>query len=125
MMPDFPRRLANEVVDAVLRSSEGLRSALSTRFGRSNEAIKLFRVFEFQLRANVRLRFEVGRRGDGHARHAGEAIRELAERAIVRPEIVAPLADAVRFVDGNQRDRALFEEIEEALREQSFGRDVE
>ena len=86
---------------------------------------KALGVFELQLRANIRLRFEVGRSGDGHARHAGEAVGELAKRAIVRPEVVAPLADAVRFVDGDERDRALFEEIEKALREQTFGRDVE
>jgi hypothetical protein len=83
------------------------------------------RVFEFELRADVGLGFEIGGGGDGHARHAGEAIRELAERAIVGPEVMAPLADAVRFVDGDERDRALFEEIEEALREEAFGRDVE
>lgn len=83
------------------------------------------RVFEFELRADVGLSFEIGGGGDSHARHAGKAIRELAEGAIVGAEVMAPLTDAVRFVDGDERDRALFEVIEEALREEAFGRDVE
>ncbi len=40
-------------------------------------------------------------------------------------EVVSPLRHAVRFVDGEQRDAGLFEQAQEARREQALGRDVQ
>ena len=44
--------------------------------------------------------------GQRDARHAGEAFRQAGERAVFRPELVAPLRDAMRLVDGEQRELA-------------------
>ena len=49
----------------------------------------------------------VGRRGGGEDRHArGQAADQLAQPPVVGPEVVAPVADAVRFVD-DQHPHAL------------------
>jgi hypothetical protein len=37
-------------------------------------------------------------------RHAGEILAQPSELAVLGPEIVAPLADAMRFVDGDEPD---------------------
>ncbi len=53
---------------------------------------------------------------------------EVPELAILRPEIVAPLADAVRLVHGDETDAALREQRQErlaALAGQPLRRDVE
>jgi hypothetical protein len=44
---------------------------------------------------------------------------------VLGPEVVAPLRDAVRLVDGEQRDAAAPEQFQRALGEQPLGGDVE
>ena len=58
----------------------------------------------------------------GAGRSSGQP---LAEHAVVRPEVVAPLRDAVRLVDGDQGGRALGEHLGEAGHAQPLGRDEE
>jgi hypothetical protein len=67
----------------------------------------------------------VGGRGDGDAGNAGEELAQPAERAVVRAEIVTPLADAVGLVDGDEGERGLRETIQQGAGLQAFGRDVE
>ena len=56
-----------------------------------------------------------------------KVLAEPPELPVFRPEVVAPLADAVGLVDGNIADAELLEETPEslaALTDETFGRDV-
>ncbi len=60
----------------------------------------------------------------------GEALVQHGQLDVLGAEIVAPLRDAVRLVDGEQRDAGAcaqhaLEQAEKALGQQAFGRDVE
>ena len=80
---------------------------------------------EPQLRGDIVL--HDGRGGGGEGDHGGGAQRGkiLAEHAVVGAEIVAPLRDAMGFVDGDQRWLALGEHLGEAGDAQALGRDEE
>ena len=82
------------------------------------------RLGEVQLGKDVVARAGVGGGGHRKARHTGEQILQPPERAIVRPEIMAPLADAVGFVHGDQRDLHLGEALGQP-RAHAFRRDIE
>ena len=59
---------------------------------------------------------------------AREIVAQPSELAVLRPEIVAPLADAVRLVDGDEAHAALLQHPPEALAalaDQPLGRHVE
>jgi hypothetical protein len=43
-------------------------------------------------------------------RHAGEVVAQPSELAVLGSEIVAPLADAVRFIDGDKPDAGLMQD---------------
>ena len=58
-------------------------------------------------------------------RSAVELARPLGQLQVVGPEVVAPLGDAVRLVDGEQRDASARELCEEALVVEALRRDVE
>jgi hypothetical protein len=58
-----------------------------------------------QLGADVLASAGIGGGSDGQARHAREHVGEAAQHAVFGTEVVAPLADAVRLVDGDQRER--------------------
>ena len=58
-------------------------------------------------------------------RAAPELARALRELEVVGTEVVAPLRDAVRLVDGEQRDLHARELGHEALVVEALGRDVE
>ena len=47
----------------------------------------------------------VGGRGQRQPRHVGMIVEQRPQLAIVGPEVVAPFADAMRFVDRDQRQR--------------------
>ena len=67
------------------------------------------------------------RRGRGQREHAlgAELACARGELQVVGPEVVAPLRDAVRLVDREQRDLRLAELREEALVVEALRRDVE
>ncbi len=67
----------------------------------------------------------IGRRGERHARHGGPALAQQAEREVLGPEVVPPLGDAVSLVDREECQRHGVEQLEEARRDQPFGRDVD
>ena len=67
----------------------------------------------------------VGGRGQGDERHARKTLAEPGHLEIVRPEVVAPLAHAMRLVDGQQAHLEPAQEALERLGVQRFGRDVE
>ena len=63
--------------------------------------------------------------GEGDARHRREIGGQKTEFAIFRAKVVAPLRDAVGFVDGEQGDLGARQQIARALAQQTLGRDVE
>ena len=68
---------------------------------------------------------DIRRRGERHARDGGELFVQAGELQIFGAEVVAPLGDAMGFVDSEERDFALGEEREGAVGEEAFGGDVE
>ncbi|GAB1411428.1 hypothetical protein MASR1M97_01640 [Candidatus Desulfobacillus denitrificans] len=70
----------------------------------------------------------VGGGGERDARHLGPALVQEAELEVLRAEVVAPLRDAVRLVDGEEGEAVaggLAELVREVGREQPLRRDVE
>jgi len=67
----------------------------------------------------------VGRGGQGNARDVGEQLGQLPQLQVLRPEVVSPLRHAVRFVDGEQGDVQVAQEIEHARLHQALGGQVE
>ncbi len=67
----------------------------------------------------------VGGRGEGDGLADGEIAPDFAEEPVFGPEVVAPLGDAVRLVDGHHRDRRIAQRIQRLHRGEAFGRDVE
>ncbi len=63
--------------------------------------------------------------GQRDAGHVGPPLVQCGEGEVVRPEVMSPLGDAVRLVDGEQRDRAAVEEPQCGLRPEAFRRQVE
>ena len=66
----------------------------------------------------------VGGGGKRDARHLRKAFLQDRQLAILRTEIVSPLRNAVRLVDGEQRSFDSLEQPKKALREEAFGRNV-
>ena len=70
---------------------------------------------EHQRRLQPQLRDDIaphafgGGRREGVERHAGKILAQPSELAILRAEIMAPLADAVRFVDRDERQVRLLQ----------------
>ncbi len=68
------------------------------------------RVHQVQALGNFALGRRVGGGGQGHARDVWPALVQYGELAVFRAEIMAPLRDAMRLVDGEQRDAAAFQQ---------------
>jgi hypothetical protein len=67
----------------------------------------------------------VGRGRERDARHVGKLLVQDRQADVFGAEIVAPLRDAVRLVDREQRDARIVEQVEAALRHQALGRHVD
>ena len=74
-------------------------------FGRSKLLTKTRASPQLEALDDVGARQRVGGGGEGDARHAGIALGQHRELQVVLAEVVAPLADAVRLVDGEHRKR--------------------
>src|SRR6266545_7743103 len=57
--------------------------------------------------------------------HVRKMRPQFLELAVLRPEIVAPFADAMRFVDGELRDVPIKRALQKSFQHQTFRRDVE
>ena len=65
------------------------------------------------------------RRGERHHRRAsGQGVDEFDDPLVRRPEVIAPLADAVCLVDGKKGHAARRGDLEETRVVQALGRDV-
>ena len=65
-------------------------------------ADELARAVQLQVLDHVGTRQVVRRGGERHAGHAGVTLVQHAQGAVVGPEVMAPLAHAVCFVNGKQ-----------------------
>ena len=79
---------------------------------------------EIELGEDVVARALIGGGRDSDARHTGKELFQAAKRAIIGPEVMPPLADAVRFVDGDERDIQPRDALAHAIGER-FRRDIE
>ena len=59
-----------------------------------------FRIAQFELRADIFPHARRGRGGKSKQRNAGKCFPHFAQAPVFRPEIVSPLADAVRLIHG-------------------------
>ena len=83
------------------------------------------RVAEVELRGDVVLDARGGRRRQRDAGRVAHPPAGGREREVVRPKVVAPLAHAVRLVDGEQRHADLPEGLLERRQSQALGRGVD
>ena len=63
--------------------------------------------------------------GEGDGLGVAELFDDAAEAEVVGAEVVAPLAEAVGFVDGDEADGCFREEAHEGVLREAFGGDVE
>ena len=94
-------------------------------FGPIEARDELARVVQMQALDDLAPRRRIGRGGERDARHVGKAFVQDRELPVLRTEIVAPLRDAVRLVNGEQRDGHLRHLFEEPLGQQTLRRDVQ
>ena len=80
-------------------------------------------VAEPELRHDVLLHLGRRGRGKGDDRRGAQGLQVLPEHPVVGPEIMAPLRDAVGFVDGDQTRLALRKHLRKARHPQPFRRD--
>ena len=66
-----------------------------------------------------------GRGGERHHRHVGEYFAQRGDLPVFRPEVVSPLADAMRLVNCELADVPFLQIVEKAGQHQPLGRDVE
>ncbi len=78
-----------------------------------------------QLCHNIGARSGIGRRGERDRLHAAEVGLHRAERRVFGAKIVAPLRNAMRLVDRQQRNLGALEELERLGSHQPFGRDID
>ena len=134
---DFPPRRA--VDDAGLAAAPGQDvEDLPLQAGAREHAVDEVRAIERADELDRVLQPELRRDVAAHARRRGrrvgvqadarKALRSRAELPVLRPEVVSPLADAVRLVDGDELHVALREQRQEpvaALADQPLRRHVE
>lgn len=82
-------------------------------------------LFEPQTFNNIFACRRIGRGRQRNARYAGEQFHQVNKLAIFRPEIVPPLAHAVRLIDGKQRNIDARKHIGKARRRHPFRRHIE
>ena len=83
------------------------------------------RIIHPQRGENIHPCARIGRRRQRDTRHTGEAARQHREFTIFRPELVAPLADAMRLINRDQRDVLALQPFHRPRRQQPLRRDVE
>ena len=90
---------------------------------------ELARLFQCQPFDDLAARRRIGGRGQRDARHIGEALVQYGQCTVFGTEIMAPLRDAMRLVDREQRDPRcfpdLFQQREKAGHQQAFRGNIE
>ena len=114
-----------------LKEVQQLRGFAELRFGGDVQVWAMeaggedVRVLHVECGEDVVAGARVGGGGECDAWDAGEDLGEALEVAVLGAEFMAPGADAVGFVDGDERQLAAAQAVERAGREQAFGGDVE
>ena len=85
---------------------------------------KFGRIVQVQIMLDVGARGRIGGSGQGDARDVRIAFGKHAELLIFGAEIVSPLADAMRLINGKQADGLLVEKTQKAVGNQAFRRDI-
>ena len=83
------------------------------------------RSFEMQTLDDVATGRLVGGRGQRDQRRLRKAVFQDAERLVVAAEIVAPLRDAMRLVDREQRDLHAAEQVQRMWQREALGGDIQ
>ena len=83
------------------------------------------RIVHAELADDVGLNVRRRGRGEREHRRTAESLGDSAEREIVGPEIVPPLADAMRFVYDEEADRAREQVLEERAILEALGGEIE
>ena len=120
-------RLPSPLVEQIHQLPEGplLRLHRIRQVGAVEAGDEAGAIAETQLGCDV-FPYPLGRRrGQRHHRRIGEARPQLGQVAVVGAEVVAPLADAVRLVDGDEADGQGLQEPPESGRAHPLGRGVE
>lgn len=90
---------------------------------------ELGRIFQRQPLDDLAARRRIRRGGEGDARHAVETFVQHRQRAVFGTEVVSPLRDTMRFVDGEQGDIIVLLQtlqlVQKSFRHQPFGRDIQ
>ena len=81
--------------------------------------------FQRQLLDDLAAGAFVGRGGEGDAGHVGEAFVQNAQLAVFGPEVMPPLGDAVRLVNGEKRHGRGRQQLQRAFLQQPLRGDVE
>ena len=79
------------------------------------------RGLQAQLRRHILAHTRCSRGRQGHHRQVRPRAAQLADHAVFRPEIVAPMADAVRLINRQPRDLPAFQSRQKAVTNQSLG----
>ncbi len=82
-------------------------------------------VLEPQLREDFGSGARVGRCRERDARHLRKALGQCPELAILGPEIMTPLRNAMCLVDGKQGDAAAGQQAQRPFLEQTFRCDID
>ena len=83
------------------------------------------RVAQFQMGDNVLAHPLRGGGGERHEGHAGKMIAQIGDLPVFRPEIMAPFADAMGLVNGDEPDLPALQIGDHAREHQALGRGVE
>jgi len=83
------------------------------------------RFIKFELLDNVFLHFGCRSGREGMNAFVGEHIFERAKQAVILPEVMPPVTDAVRFINNEKGDRAFPEKLKGSFMTQSFRSNVE
>ena len=124
--PGLPAMTFEHVEQLALERRPGQRPVHEIR--PIEPANELRRVFESELDRDVAPDARGGRGRVGVQADAWQETLQSSELSVLRPEVVAPLADAVRFVHRDEADARRREERQEAVAafaHQPLGRDIE
>src|SRR5690606_16314081 len=83
------------------------------------------RLIKLQAMDQIAPRLRVRRRRQRKARNAGKLFLERCKLQIFRPKVMSPLADAMRLVNRDERQRNAREKLREAVARQPLRRDIE
>jgi len=78
-----------------------------------------------ELLGDVGLRLAVGGRGQRRDRNAAQRFARLGQQTVFGPEVMAPLRDAMRLVDGEPGHPEAPQPVDQPLAGQPLGRDEE